>query len=179
MEIQKAEGDTPKDSVAPLNPKYQCPECHKIYHDDQRLFWTRHWKQRETRCPACIQQSKSLDSKLNSDSAGMLFNILLYLMRQSTIYIDMTGSHTASAKSVGAQGVEFFNQVMNLQPAVGETPTDSAARLNPNYKCPSCHRIYHDDQRAFWARHWKEREERCPACIEPSGANTTAGKLQY
>ena len=89
----------------------------------------------------------------------------------------MTGPHNASAKSIGAQGVEFFNQVMNLQPAVGETPTVSAARLNPNYKCPNCHKVYHDDQRAFWARHWKEREERCPACIEPSGANATIGKL--
>lgn len=71
-----------------------------------------------------------------------------------------------STKSVGEQGREIYDQYMDLQPAIGETPKDSPAPLNPNYRCPNCKRTYHDDQRTFYARHWNEREKRCFACTQ-------------
>ena len=74
----------------------------------------------------------------------------------------------ASIKSAGEQGREFYGQYMNLQPAIGETPKDSDAPLNPNYRCPNCQKTYHDDHRSFWARHWNEREKRCIACTQPN-----------
>ena len=68
--------------------------------------------------------------------------------------------------------MELFNQVMNdtasswrnanryivLQDLIPTTSVQTATES-----------IYHDD--------WKKHEERCPAYIEPSGANSTAGKL--
>ena len=72
----------------------------------------------------------------------------------------------ASIKSAGEQGREFYGQYMNLQPAIGETPKDSDAPLNPNYRCPNCQKTYHDDHRSFWARHWNERDKRCAPCSQ-------------
>ena len=81
-----------------------------------------------------------------------------------------------STKSVGEQGRKIYGQYMDLQPAIGETPKDSNAPLNRNYRCPNCEKTYHDDQRSFWARHWNEREKRCIACTQdqPNAAHDDA-----
>ena len=65
IHIQPAEGETPKDSTAPLNPNYRCPICHKTYHDDQRLFWKRHWDERDKRCIPCLQDSATIGAAVN------------------------------------------------------------------------------------------------------------------
>ena len=83
--------------------------------------------------------------------------------------------------------MKFYDQHIGLQPAIGETPTDSIAPLNPNYRCPNCKKTYHDDQRTFYARHWNEREKRCVACTQDQPTiihedttipSSSAGKLK-
>ena len=74
----------------------------------------------------------------------------------------------ASTLSAGEQGRELYSQYMDIQPAIGETPKDSTAPLNPNYRCPNCNKTYHDDQRLFLTRHWNEREKGCIACTQPN-----------
>lgn len=67
--------------------------------------------------------------------------------------------------SAGTEGRQYYEQYTHIQHADGrQTPENSDAPLNENYKCHHCGKTYHDDQRLFYTRHMKEPQQRCLNC---------------
>lgn len=78
-------------------------------------------------------------------------------------------SSSGPPSSVGEEGQQMYNKVMDLKPALGDTP-DSHFPMNPHYTCPNCGKEYHNDQRMYLVRH--VNEQRCVNCVACSDSGS-------
>lgn len=88
----------------------------------------------------------------------------------------ISGVHVSTI-SAGTEGKQYYEQYTDIQHPDGrQTPESSKAPLDENYKCHHCGRIYHSDQRLFYARHVTELQQRCPNYCNGGSDRNNANK---